>query len=284
MKINLNTGKFEEDFNYVLESENPTALSFDNYEGLCDVMVSKTGLVYDDLLYRNACDKALCDYKDNKELFNVEFDVNLYDEYEKIKNNGYKGEVPSKDSNLYKFLEEFDSDMKDDDVEYNDEIFAFSIAGFMFSRVYEMEVEKHVKFLEELKYDFKNENPRLSKSALDEIVKFVIEPWVERTEYKGIVGEEDIEYKLDELVAQSYCKCDYETAMAMYFVSDIVKSEKYENYNDEINSKLAQFKELLEQDENSTEKLYSGETITLAKVLYNMILDFKVNEFIRINR
>lgn len=44
MKFNLDleAKKFGENYNYILESENPIALSYENYEDLCTVIENKT--------------------------------------------------------------------------------------------------------------------------------------------------------------------------------------------------------------------------------------------------
>lgn len=281
--LDLKTGKFGKTFNHILESENPIALSYDNYEDLSGVIEAKTGFMYDELLYKDACEKALVEYKDNRSIFDVDYGVNLYNEFERIFNNGYEASVPSAESDLYMFLKEFDQDMSDEEVEYTDELFVSNMIAFMFSKLYEYKVKEYVAFIEGLEYGFTNEAEKLSKLALDEIAKFVIKPWTSKTGYTGITGEEDIEYKLDELVAQSYCKCDYQTALGVYMTTEMIRNnEKHES--EEIQGELNKLAQMLKVEETSETSLYSDEFVQLGFETYMMILNYDVRKFIEENK
>lgn len=281
--LDLKTGKFGKTFNHILESENPIALSYDNYEDLSGVIEAKTGLMYDELLYKDACEKALVEYKDNRSVFDVDYGVNLYNEFERIFNNGYKASMPSAESDLYMFLKEFDQDMSDEEVEYTDELFVSNMIAFMFSKLYEYKVKEYVAFIEGLEYGFTNEAEKLSKLALDEIAKFVINPWIEKTDFEGLTGEEDIEYKLDELVAQSYCKCDYQTALGVYMTTEMIRNnEKHES--EEIQGELNKLAQMLKVEETSETSLYSDELVQLGFETYMMILNYDVRKFIEENK
>ncbi|WP_297520047.1 hypothetical protein [uncultured Clostridium sp.] len=281
--LDLKTGEFGETFNHILESENPIVLSYDNYEDISCVIEAKTGLVYDELLYKDACEKALVEYKNDKSAFDVEYGVNVYDEFEKIFNNGYEASIPGIETDLYTFLKEFDQDMSDEEVEYSDELFVSNMIAFMFSKLYEAKVKEYVAFIEGLKYEFTNESENLSKFALDEIVRFVINPWHEKTGYLGITGEEDIEYKLDELVAQSYCKCDYQTALSMHVVINMIENNIGHESN-EIQGNLNGFKEMLQCEELTEESPYSDELIKFGFEIYMMILNYDIRVFIEENK
>ncbi|MGL4450065.1 MAG: hypothetical protein ACRCTZ_02600 [Sarcina sp.] len=281
--LDLKTGKFGKTFNHILESENPIALSYDNYEDLSEVIEAKTGFAYDELLYKDACEKALVEYKDNRNIFDVDYGVNLYNEFEKIFNNGYEASVPSDESDLYMFLKEFDQDMSDEEVEYTDELFVSNMVAFMFSRLYETKVKDYVAFIEDLEHGFTNESEKLSKLALDEIAKFVINPWIEKTNFEGLTGEEDIEYKLDELVAQSYCKCDYQTALGLYMTTEMVKNnEKHESK--EIQGELNKLASMLKEEKLTKTSVYSDELVQLGFETYMMILNYDVRKFIEENK
>ena len=277
--LDLKTGEFGKTFNHILESENPIALSYDNYEDLSAVIQNKTGFEYDELLYKDACEKALVEFKDNREPFDVEYGVNVYNEFERIFNNGYKASVPSVETDLYTFLKEFDQDMSDEEVTYTDELFVSNMVAFMFSKLYEYKVKEYVSFIEGLEYAFTNESEKLSKFALDEIVKFAIKPWYEKTGYLGITGEEDIEYKLDELVAQSYCKCDYQTALSMHVITHMIE-KNIGHESSEIQTNLDKFKEMLEVEQVTETSLYSDELVALGFETYMMILNYNVRKFI----
>ncbi|MGL5574538.1 MAG: hypothetical protein ACRDCW_03170 [Sarcina sp.] len=281
--LDLKTGKFGKTFNHILESENPIALSYDNYEDLSEVIEAKTGFAYDELLYKDACEKALVEYKDNRNIFDVDYGVNLYNEFEKIFNNGYEASVPSDESDLYMFLKEFDQDMSDEEVEYTDELFVSNMVAFMFSRLYETKVKDYVAFIEDLEHGFTNESEKLSNFALDEIAKFVINPWIEKTNFEGLTGEEDIEYKLDELVAQSYCKCDYQTALGLYMTTEMVKNnEKHESK--EIQGELNKLASMLKEEKLTKTSVYSDELVQLGFETYMMILNYDVRKFIEENK
>ena len=281
--LDLKTGKFGKTFNHILESENPIALSYDNYEELSEVIENKTGFVYDDLLYKDACEKALVEYKDNRCVFDVDYGVNLYNEFERIYNSGYNVSIPSPESDLYMFLKEFDQDMSDPEIEYTDELFVSNMIAFMFSRLYEMKVKDYVTFIEGIEYAFTNEAEKLSKFALDEIAKFAIKPWVEKTGYTGITGEEDIEYKLDELVAQSYCKCDYQIALGLYMTTEMIRNnQKHESI--EIQEELDKLAKMLKEEEVTETSLYSDELVQLGFETYLMILNYDVRKFIEENK
>lgn len=283
MKINIDVkpAVFSEDFNHILESENPISLSFENYERICDVIKNKQGLVYDDLLYRDACTKALDKYKDNTDIFyNEEFKINFYAEYKEIFENDFYASVPEEGEAMYEYLKSFESGINDPHFDYTDEQFVLDVTSTMFGMMYDFEVTELVAYLSEIKYEFTNEEEKLNKLALDEIRKFAINPWVEKTGYEGIIGEGEFVYKLDEITVQSYCKCDFETAMAVHMIDKISKETNLDVYGNEIKEALLSFKNLFEEDENTDKKIYRDDTINLAKELYEAILDLKVNNFI----
>ena len=287
MKINIDVkpAKFSDDFKHILESENPISLSFENYERVCEVIKNKQGLVYDDILYRDACNKALDTYKDNTDIFyNEDFKVNLYAEYKEIFDNDFYGSVPEEGEAMYNFLNSFESGISDHNFDYNDEQFVLDVTSSMFGIIYDYELNELISYLSDIKYEFTNNEEKLNKLAMDEIIKFAIEPWLSKTGFRGIIGEGELVYKLDEIVVQSYCKCDFETTMALYIVNEVSNEADLSIYSEGIQNRLNIFKDLFIADESTEGKIYSDDTINIAREIYEFILNDEINKFILENQ
>ncbi|MGL4742364.1 MAG: hypothetical protein ACRC41_16485 [Sarcina sp.] len=274
---------FTERYNHILESENAIALSEENFERIDELVLRKQGLYYDELLYRDYCNKSLERYSDKKDMFDVEFGINLYEEYEKIQGNNFDGLIPAKDTSMYKFLAEFGSEIVTQEREYTTKDYVYEITSYMFSIIYDYEVKKIVHDIGHFNLEFTNENEKLSKFVMDEIDKFIIIPWVKMTGYIGIVGDEDIIYALDELVAQSYCKTDFDTVMAVHVAKAIVMNNIELNFNLNIDSKIKTLREMFESNEHEG-SVYSDNLINLSKDIYEIYLTTEVENFINNNK
>ncbi|MGL5820363.1 MAG: hypothetical protein ACRCYE_01855 [Sarcina sp.] len=285
LDIDLNKipAKFGDRYNHILESENVIALSEENFERIDELVLRKQGIYYDELLYRNYCNKALEKYSDKKDMFDVEFGINLYEEYEKIQGNKFEGLIPRKDTQIYKFLAEFGSEIVTEGREYTAKDYVYEMTSYMFSIIYDYEVKKIVHELEHFNLKFTNENEKLSKDVMDEIDKFIIIPWVKMSGYIGIVGDEDIIYGLDELVAQSYCKTDFDTVMAVHVARAIVMNKIDFDFELDMDLKLQTLKDLFELEE-SEHKVYSEKLIELSKNIYELYLNLEVENFLELNK